>query len=64
MLEDIITGEDDPERLASLALGHLRVKIPQLDGTVTGTENPNLGGQYADETLTGTFLVNSQKSTI
>jgi hypothetical protein len=30
MLEDIITGEDDPEHLASLALGHLRVKIPQL----------------------------------
>jgi len=28
MLEDIISGEDDPERLASLALGHLRVKIP------------------------------------
>jgi transposase len=24
MLEDIITGEDDPEHLASLALGHLR----------------------------------------
>jgi len=30
MLEDIISGEDDPEHLASLALGHLRVKIPQL----------------------------------
>jgi transposase len=30
MLEDIITGEDHPEHLASLALGHLRVKIPQL----------------------------------
>jgi transposase len=30
MLEDIICGEDDPEHLASLALGHLRVKIPQL----------------------------------
>jgi transposase len=29
-LEDIISGEDDPEHLASLALGHLRVKIPQL----------------------------------
>ena len=29
MLEDIISGEDDPEHLASLALGHLRVKIPQ-----------------------------------
>jgi transposase len=30
MLEDIISGEDDPEHLACLALGHLRVKIPQL----------------------------------
>src|SRR5260370_37344151 len=30
MLEDIISGEDDPAHLASLALGHLRVKIPQL----------------------------------
>src|SRR5215471_8946147 len=30
MLEDIIAGEDDPEHLAALALGHLRVKIPQL----------------------------------
>ena len=29
MLEDIISGEDDPEHLASLALGHLRMKIPQ-----------------------------------
>jgi transposase len=30
MLEDIISGEDNPEHLASLALGHLRIKIPQL----------------------------------
>src|SRR4249920_1756336 len=30
MLEDILSGKDDPEHLASLALGHLRVKIPQL----------------------------------
>lgn len=30
ILEDIICGEDDPEHLASLALGHLRVRIPQL----------------------------------
>ena len=30
MLEDIIAGEDDPEHLASLALGHLRVKIPAV----------------------------------
>jgi transposase len=31
MLEDIIIEEDDPEHLAFLALGHLRVKIPQLN---------------------------------
>jgi transposase len=36
MLEDIITGEDDPEHLASLALGHLRVKIPQLKLALAG----------------------------
>jgi transposase len=30
MLEEIIAGQDDPEHLASLALGHLRAKIPQL----------------------------------
>src|ERR1700719_2853127 len=30
MLEDIIIGKDNPEHLASLARGHLRVKIPQL----------------------------------
>ena len=36
MLEDIISGEDDPEHLASLALGHLRVKIPQLRFALEG----------------------------
>jgi len=36
MLEDIIAGEDDPEHLASLALGHLRVKIPQLRVALAG----------------------------
>ena len=30
MLEEIIAGQDDPEYLASLALGHLRAKTPQL----------------------------------
>jgi hypothetical protein len=30
-----------------------------LDGTVTGTEARNVGGGYADETLSGTFAVNS-----
>jgi hypothetical protein len=34
MLEDIITGEDNPEHLASLALGHLppTIKIKQSMG--------------------------------
>jgi hypothetical protein len=36
MLEDIIAGEDDPERLAALAPGHLRVKIPQLRLALAG----------------------------
>src|SRR5215831_9323746 len=36
MLEDIICGEDDPEHLAALALGHLRVKIPQLRVALAG----------------------------
>jgi hypothetical protein len=36
MLEDIISGEDAPEHLASLALGHLRVKIPQLRLALAG----------------------------
>ena len=36
MLENIITGEDAPERLASLALSHLRVKIPQLRLALAG----------------------------
>jgi transposase len=30
MLAAIIGGEQNPERLADLALGHLRAKIPQL----------------------------------
>lgn len=29
-----------------------------LDGTVTGTEARNLGGDYADETMSGTYAVN------
>lgn len=36
MLEDIISGEDDPEHLACPALGHLRVKIPQLRLALAG----------------------------
>lgn len=36
MLEAIITGEDDPEQLAALALGHLRAKIPQLRLALAG----------------------------
>jgi len=41
MLEDIITGEDNPEHLASLALGHLRVKIPQLRLALEGKSRPH-----------------------
>jgi transposase len=37
MLKDIIIGEDNPEHLASPALGHLGVKIPQLRLAVEGT---------------------------
>ena len=36
MLEEIIRGNDDPDHLASLALGHLRVKIPQLRRAMEG----------------------------
>jgi len=36
MLEDIIVGEDNPDHLASLARGHLRVKIPQLRLALAG----------------------------
>jgi len=41
MLEDIIAGEDDPEHLASLALGHLRIKIPQLRLALEGKIRPH-----------------------
>jgi hypothetical protein len=37
MLEDIIAGEDDPEHLA---LGHLRVKMPQLRLALEGKKDP------------------------
>lgn len=30
MLETIIGGEESPKRMADLALGHLRLKLPQL----------------------------------
>jgi len=36
MLEAIIEGEESPERLAELALGHLRLKIPQLQTALEG----------------------------
>ena len=32
--------------------------ILNLDGTVTGTEARSLGGEYADETMTGSYAVN------
>ena len=36
----------------------VRAKL-EADGTVSGTEARNVGGEYADETFTGTFTVNS-----
>ena len=36
MLAAIIGGEQSPERLADLALGHLRAKIPQLQAALEG----------------------------
>jgi transposase len=36
MLDAIIDGEESPERLADLALGHLRLKIPQLQAALAG----------------------------
>ena len=60
MLEEIISGEDDPEHLASLALGHLRVKIPQLRAGAasqcagTGTSDGDPG---ASRTGAGTNVV-------
>ena len=41
MLEEIIAGQDDPEHLASLALGHLRVKVPQLRLALEGKIRPH-----------------------
>jgi transposase len=36
MLDAIIAGQDDPEQLAALALGHLRAKVPQLRLALAG----------------------------
>ena len=36
MLDAIVSGEDSPERLAGLALGKLRSKIPQLQLALDG----------------------------
>jgi len=36
MLAAMVRGEDDPEQLASLALAHLRVNIPQLRLALAG----------------------------
>jgi hypothetical protein len=36
----------------------VRAKL-EADGTVSGTEARNVGGEYADETFTGTFTVNT-----
>jgi transposase len=37
MLDALILGEDNPEKLAELALGHLRAKIPQLQLALEGS---------------------------
>jgi hypothetical protein len=39
---------------AAVGLAHIDVK-----GTVTGTEARNVGGEYADETLSGSLTINS-----
>jgi transposase len=36
MLDALVAGEDDTEKLANLALGHLRAKIPQLRPALEG----------------------------
>jgi transposase len=36
MLDALVAGEDNPEKLANLALGHLRAKIPQLRPALEG----------------------------
>jgi transposase len=41
MLEEIIAGHDDPQHLASLALGHLRAKTPQLRLALEGKIRPH-----------------------
>jgi transposase len=41
MLEEIIAGQNDPEYLASLALGHLRAKAPQLRLALDGKIRPH-----------------------
>ena len=42
-----------PVPVAAIVKGTLN-----LDGTVTGGEARNVGGQFADETMSGTFTVN------
>lgn len=37
MLDALVLGEDNPEKLAELALGHLRAKIPQLRLALEGS---------------------------
>ena len=41
MLEEIIAGQNDPEHLASLALGHLGAKTPQLRVALEGKIRPH-----------------------
>jgi transposase len=41
MLEEIIAGQNDPDYLASLALAHLRDKIPGLKLALEGRNRPH-----------------------
>lgn len=50
----LITPGVGPAPIAAV----VRAKL-EADGTVSGTEARNVGGEYADETFTGTFTVNS-----
>jgi len=52
MLEAIIGGQDDPQRLARLAQGRLKRKIPQLEQALAGRVRDHhrfLLGEYLDE---------------
>src|SRR5215211_4503112 len=41
MLDALLAGETDPARLADLAQGKLRAKLPQLEQALTGRVKPH-----------------------